>query len=172
MRNAEEAADEAERLRLYYVAMTRAIDKLIVAGSVDSARPDPKTPIGWVLDRLQVDELDDGEVVRGEARLRLRVDRFMAEPPVEEQPVTAEPQLALFDADVSEPSIDVPPLPPLEPVAVPPVEPIRRLSYSALALFEAKQAATLVARAGRLVDRLSSSPRASEEQVSSRADAS
>jgi DNA-binding SARP family transcriptional activator len=43
---------------------------------------------------------------------------------------------------------------------------------SALALFEAKQAATLVARARRLVDRLSSGPRASEEQVSSRADAS
>jgi ATP-dependent helicase/nuclease subunit A len=136
VRSAEEAADEAERLRLYYVAMTRAIDKLIVAGSVDSARPDPKTPIGWVLDRLQVDELEDGELVRGDARLRLRVDRFVPEPPAEEQPVMAEPQLSLFDADVSEPALDVPPLPPLEPPAVPPVEPIRRLSYSALALFE------------------------------------
>src|SRR4029453_11444095 len=37
VRSAEEAADEAERLRLYYVAMTRAIDRLIVAGSVDPA---------------------------------------------------------------------------------------------------------------------------------------
>jgi ATP-dependent exoDNAse (exonuclease V) beta subunit len=136
VRSAEEAADEAERLRLYYVAMTRAIDKLIVAGSVDSERPDPKTPIGWVLDRLQVDELEDGELARGDARLRLCIDRFVPEPPVEEQAVAAEPQLSLFDADVSEPVLDVPPLPPLEPVAVPPVEPIRRLSYSALALFE------------------------------------
>jgi ATP-dependent exoDNAse (exonuclease V) beta subunit len=136
VRSAEEAADEAERLRLYYVAMTRAIDRLIVAGSVDSARPDPRTPIGWVLDRLQVDELEDGELVRGEARLRLRVDRFVPEPLVEEEPVSAEPQLSLFDADVSEPVLDVPPLPPLPPVAVPPIEPIRRLSYSALALFE------------------------------------
>ncbi len=136
VRSAEEAADEAERLRLYYVAMTRAIDKLIVAGSVDSARPDPKTPIGWVLDRLEVDELDDAELVRGDARLRLCVDRFFPESPVEEQAVSAEPQLSLFDADVSPPVLDVPPLPPLEPVAVPPIEPIRRLSYSALALFE------------------------------------
>jgi ATP-dependent helicase/nuclease subunit A len=135
VRSAEEAADEAERLRLYYVAMTRAIDKLIVAGSVDSARPDPKTPIGWVLDRLEVDELDDAELVRGDARLRLCVDRFFPESPVEEQAVSAEPQLSLFDADVSPPVLDVPPLPPLEPVAVPPIEPIRRLSYSALALF-------------------------------------
>jgi ATP-dependent helicase/nuclease subunit A len=135
VRSAEEAADEAERLRLYYVAMTRAIDKLIVAGSVDSARPDPKTPIGWVLDRLEVDELDDAELVRGDARLRLCADRFFPESPVEEQAVSAEPQLSLFDADVSPPVLDVPPLPPLEPVAVPPIEPIRRLSYSALALF-------------------------------------
>ena len=136
VRSAEEAADEAERLRLYYVAMTRAIDKLIVAGSVDSARPDPKTPIGWVLDRLEVDELDDAELVRGDARLRLCVDRFFPESPVEEQAVSAQPQLSLFDADVSPPVLDVPPLPSLEPVAVPPIEPIRRLSYSALALFE------------------------------------
>src|SRR5688500_2691034 len=45
--------DEAERLRLYYVAMTRAIDRLIVSGSVDRDRKaDEKTPIGWVLGRL------------------------------------------------------------------------------------------------------------------------
>ena len=136
VRSAEEAADEAERLRLYYVAMTRAVDKLIVAGSVDSARPDPKTPIGWVLDRLRVDEVADAELVRGDARLRLRIDRFVMEPPIEEQVVAAEPQLSLFDADVSQPLLDVPPLPALEPLVVPPIEPIRRLSYSALALFE------------------------------------
>ena len=72
------AAEEAERLRLYYVAMTRAIDKLIVAGSVDSEKPDPRTPIGWVLERLELGELEDGEVVRDEARLALQVDRFAA----------------------------------------------------------------------------------------------
>ncbi len=136
VRDAEEAAAEAERLRLYYVAMTRAIDRLAVAGSVDPARRDPKTPIGWVLDRLELGELEDGEVTRGEARLQVRVDRFAPEPaPVrEERP--AEAQLSLFEAAVSEPSTTVPVLPPLEPVAAPAVEPVRRLSYSALALFE------------------------------------
>jgi ATP-dependent exoDNAse (exonuclease V) beta subunit len=136
VRNAEEAADEAERLRLYYVAMTRAIDRLIVAGSVDPDRRDPKTPIGWVLDRLDIGKLEDGEIVQGEARLRLSVDRFVAEPPVEDEPVPAETQLSLFDTVASAPALDVPPLPPLQPVVVPAAEPVRRLSYSALALFE------------------------------------
>src|SRR5262249_14591342 len=81
VRDAEEAAEEAERLRLYYVAMTRAIDKLIVAGSIDPAsiedgRRDSRTPIGWVLERLEVGELEDGDVVRDRARLALRVDRY------------------------------------------------------------------------------------------------
>ena len=50
---ARRAEDEAERLRLYYVAMTRAIDRLIVSGSIDRDRKaDEKTPIGWVLGRL------------------------------------------------------------------------------------------------------------------------
>ena len=79
VRDAEEAAEEGERLRLYYVAMTRAIDKLIVAGSVDSEKRDSRTPIGWVLERLEVGELEDGEVVRDEARLALRVDRYEPE---------------------------------------------------------------------------------------------
>jgi ATP-dependent helicase/nuclease subunit A len=136
VRSAEEAAGEAERLRLYYVAMTRAIDKLIVAGSIDPARRDPKTPIGWVLDRLDVGELDDGEVVRGEARLLLRIDRHAPEPVAESDAAPAEAQLSLFESAASAPAVNVPALPPLEPVAAPPVEPVRRLSYSALALFE------------------------------------
>jgi ATP-dependent helicase/nuclease subunit A len=138
VRDAEEAAADAERLRLYYVAMTRAIDKLIVAGSIDVARPDPKTPIGWVLDRLELGELEDGEVVRGQARLQVRVDRFAIAPEVEQPVAPSAAQLTLFDAtgSGSMPTLDVPALPPLEPVAVPAVEPVRRLSYSALALFE------------------------------------
>ena len=40
VREAERAAEEAEGRRLYYVAMTRAIDRLIVAGSVDPSRRD------------------------------------------------------------------------------------------------------------------------------------
>ena len=118
--------------------MTRAIDRLIVAGSVDGERRDPKTPIGWVLDRLELGELEDGEVVRGEARLRFAVDRFAPEPAqAEPEQPPAEAQLSLFDAErVASRRRRVPALPPLEPVAAPPVEPVRRLSYSALALFE------------------------------------
>jgi ATP-dependent exoDNAse (exonuclease V) beta subunit len=136
VRSAEEAAGEAERLRLYYVAMTRAIDRLIVAGSVDPARLDPKTPIGWVLERVGLRELEDGDVTRGEAVLRVAVDRYAPQPPakVEEAPVDA--QLSLFEAAASAPPPTVPALPPLVPVAAPPVDPVRRLSYSALALFE------------------------------------
>jgi len=136
VRDAEESAAEAERLRLYYVAMTRAIDKLIVAGSIDSSRRESTTPIGWVLDRLELGELEDGDAVRGEARLRVQVDRFTPEPPPEPAEVREEVQLSLFEAAVSEPTTTVPALPPLEPVVAPAVEPVRRLSYSALALFE------------------------------------
>jgi ATP-dependent exoDNAse (exonuclease V) beta subunit len=136
VRDAEETAAEAERLRLYYVAMTRAIDKLIVAGSIDVARPDPKTPIGWVLDRLELGELEDGEVVRGEARLLVRIDRFAIAPEEQQPAELSAAQLTLFDTAGSVPALNVPALPPLEPIAAPVVEPVRRLSYSALALFE------------------------------------
>jgi ATP-dependent helicase/nuclease subunit A len=135
VRDAEEAAEEAERLRLYYVAMTRAIDRLIVAGSVDSEERDERTPIGWVLDRLEVETLEDGEVVRDAARLALRVDRYEPAVEVAEPPAAETAQLSLFEAEIAAPAPTVPVLPPLEPVPVPP-ERVRRLSYSALALFE------------------------------------
>src|SRR5206468_10039258 len=54
VKEAEDEASEAERRRLYYVAMTRAIDRLIVSGSIDPERSgDESTPIGWVLGRLE-----------------------------------------------------------------------------------------------------------------------
>jgi ATP-dependent helicase/nuclease subunit A len=136
VRDAEEAAEEAERLRLYYVAMTRAIDRLIVAGSVDSEKRDARTPIGWVLDRLELEHLEDGEVVRDRARLALRLDRYApAAAKAEPAPMEAEAQLSLFEAEGASPAPSVPVLPPLEPILVP-RERVRRLSYSALALFE------------------------------------
>ncbi len=136
VRSAEEAAGEAERLRLYYVAMTRAIDRLIVAGAVDAARTAASTPMGWVLERLSLGELDDGDVTRGEAMLRVAVDRYAPEPPPEAEEAPVDAQLSLFEADASAPPATVPALPLLAPVAVPPVDPVRRLSYSGLALFE------------------------------------
>ena len=91
VKDARQAEDEAERLRLYYVAMTRAIDRLIVSGSIDSHRKaDEKTPIGWVLGRLDcAAELAGAreapiELEREGARVLVRVDR--TPPAVEPEP--------------------------------------------------------------------------------------
>src|SRR5205823_3750089 len=80
---ARKSADDAERLRLYYVAMTRAIDRLIVSGAIDPEKTSERTtPIGWVLERLDArGELSAAgeepvELERGGARLLVRVDRF------------------------------------------------------------------------------------------------
>ena len=76
VRQAREAEDRAERLRLYYVAMTRAIDRLIVSGAVDpESTADASTPLGWVLDGLDADKelaeagRDPVELERGDARI-------------------------------------------------------------------------------------------------------
>ena len=147
---ARKREEEAERLRLYYVAMTRAIDRLIVSGSIDlaPARPaiDEKTPIGWVLGRLDCADVLAGasaapvELEREGARVLLRLDRGAVEAPVAAPPDEAVPepgQLALFD------HAEMPVLPPLAPALAPipalpaaPLHDVRRLSYSALALFD------------------------------------
>jgi ATP-dependent exoDNAse (exonuclease V) beta subunit len=149
VRETERAEEEAERLRLYYVAMTRAQDRLIVSGAIDPGRAgDGSTPIGWVLGRLDARELDAAEagpveLVRDGARLLVRVDR-PSPPVVDEAPPAVSSaegdghgQLELFAG------VEFPPLPPpaprlaeLAPVPEPPLHRVRRLSYSALALFE------------------------------------
>ena len=143
VRQAEDAASEAERRRLYYVAMTRAVDRLIVSGSVDAERrADASTPIAWVLDRLDATELEQAgegplEIERDGARLILRLDRSRPRAPVAPAAEAPEAQLALFDP--GEPAVllqAAPRLPELAPVAAPPLARVRRLSYSALALYE------------------------------------
>jgi ATP-dependent exoDNAse (exonuclease V) beta subunit len=144
VRAASREEAEAERRRLYYVAMTRAVDRLIVAGSVGETAADERTPIGWVLGRLEVDELDAAaesplELERGGARILVRLDRFAPEPaaPVEARQALEPGQLALFETNGAGDALpQAPPLPPLEPVPAPPLHRVRRLSYSALALFE------------------------------------
>jgi ATP-dependent helicase/nuclease subunit A len=146
VREARKREDAAERLRLYYVAMTRAIDRLVVSGAIDrESKADASTPIGWVLGRLDADEAlgaaGDGpvEIERDGARLLVRLDRFRPEPAAVEStaaPAVAE-QLSLFaEGGAAAPLPPAPILPPLEPVAAPPVHSVRRLSFSALALFE------------------------------------
>jgi ATP-dependent helicase/nuclease subunit A len=142
VKQVEEEASEAERRRLYYVAMTRAIDRLVVSGSIDPERSgDDSTPIGWVLGRLEARELDEAgegpvEIERNGARLLIRVDRWVAEP-AEPERSDEEEQLALFAGNGDGPAIaDAPKLPALLPVPEPPANRVRRLSYSALALYQ------------------------------------
>jgi ATP-dependent helicase/nuclease subunit A len=139
---AERAAEEAERRRLYYVAMTRAIDRLIVSGATSQGAADAATPIGWVLDRLEARELGEEalmepvEIDRNGARLLLRVDRYAEEPPVEVAEPVAE-QLELFElAANGAAALAAPRLAALAEVPGPPLHRVRRLSYSALSLFE------------------------------------
>src|SRR5438874_2627358 len=104
VQEARREEDRAERLRLYYVAMTRAIDRLIISGSIDPERTaDDTTPIGWVLGRLDAkEEIEHAggepvELEREGARVILRVDRFAAEPEVTVESFPEDGQLALFD---------------------------------------------------------------------------
>jgi ATP-dependent helicase/nuclease subunit A len=145
VREVEQQAEEAERLRLYYVAMTRAIDRLLVSGSIDPTRAGGgRTPMGWVLERLGSIDLnevgpDPTVVEKGQARLLLRVDRYRPEAEQESEPAAApavEEQLSLFTAEDDVSSAPAFELPALEPLEAPPVFEPRRLSYSALATFE------------------------------------
>ncbi len=146
-----ERAEQAERLRLYYVAMTRAMERLIISGSIGS--PDEaaeETPISWVLGRLALDDAvrehptsRPHEVERGGATVLLRIDRGQPDPAPAAQPVAEPPgvaseagQLALFEG-VGEAL--PPPAPRLRELTVLPEPPLHvpsRLSYSALSLFE------------------------------------
>jgi ATP-dependent helicase/nuclease subunit A len=144
VKTAEQDAEGAERLRLYYVAMTRAIDRLIVSGAIDRERKaDEGTPIGWVLDRLEVPDLAETgaepapvELEAGGARLLLRVDRHSPEQPPTEADGAVE-QLELFAvADNGGGALEAPELAPLADIPAPPLHRVRRLSYSALSLFE------------------------------------
>ncbi|HUY71451.1 MAG TPA: UvrD-helicase domain-containing protein [Gaiellaceae bacterium] len=139
---AEREAGRAERLRLYYVAMTRAADRLLVSGAVGEERD---TPIGWVLSKLDCeDELASGaavfELARGGASFLVRVDRKSeaAEPPAESgEPASSEEgQLALFAELPSAPPVRGWLLPELVPPPALPLHRVRQLSYSALALFQ------------------------------------
>ena len=147
VKEARQEAERAERLRLYYVAMTRAKERLIVSGSVDlGAERETPTPIAWVLDRLAAEEelaqAGDApiELVRGDARLLVRLDRFRPEsaiPEEEEEEIEEEGQLALFAAleEIALPPA-APELPPLVALPDPPLHRVRRLSFTSISLFE------------------------------------
>jgi ATP-dependent helicase/nuclease subunit A len=142
-------AERAERLRLYYVAMTRAMERLIVSGSTGpSGNGGEETAIGWVLDRLALADAArtaaDGplEVERGGATVLLRVDRgqtdeFSRVTPEEPEPIATETgQLALFEGSGEALPPPAPKLRELTVVPEPPLHRVTRLSFSALSLFE------------------------------------
>ena len=143
-------AEQAERLRLYYVAMTRAMERLIVSGSIGAAGDgSEETPIGWVLSRLELEDearrsAEQGpvEVERGAATVLLRLDRGQPDPvPVtgsepDAAPVPEIGQLALFEGSGEALPPPAPRLRELTVVPEPPLHRVSRLSYSALALFE------------------------------------
>jgi len=145
-----EHAEQAERLRLYYVAMTRAKERLIVSGSVGEAvDASDETPIGWVLNRLSLrDDARNGaadgpvEVERGAATVLLRVDRGQPDPAPRIVPdtvplsIAANGQLALFEGSGEAIPAPAPRLHELAVVPEPPLHRVARLSYSAISLFE------------------------------------
>jgi ATP-dependent exoDNAse (exonuclease V) beta subunit len=117
--------------------MTRAVDRLIVSGALDPEKQrDLSTPIGWVLGRLGLlEQTESGDVERGEARFVLNVNRYAPEPPPEPA-ATEAGQLSLFAELPTAPMPRGYRLPELAPLPVPPLHRVKRLSYSALALFE------------------------------------
>ena len=166
---AERAAERAETLRLYYVAMTRARQRLLVSGATTSSG---ETPIGWLIARFgiaeQIERAPSPFVTEaGDASILVYVERTAVpfepapEPPLERVPGPAEQpqdrdgeaQLTLF-AGLQPP---VPesgaPLPELGAVAPAPVHRVRRLSYSALALFEGCAYRYYAERVGGLSER-------------------
>ena len=143
VRQAREEEDRAERLRLYYVAMTRAVDRLIVSGAIDrESTADRSTPMGWVLQRLDAAEelaAANGtplELVRGTALVQVRFDRYREEPAALE-PAGEPGQLELFSEGAVEPlPPPAPTLPELQAIPEPALHHVRRLSFTALSLFE------------------------------------
>jgi ATP-dependent helicase/nuclease subunit A len=148
VREARRIEEQAEKLRLYYVAMTRAKERLIVSGSLDREKAaDASTPIGWVLGRLDADEelaaATDAplEIERNGARLVVRVDRHRegdwAAEEIEAEVVSDEGQLALFASLEEIPAaLPAPQLPALVAPPEPPLHRTRRLSFTALSTFD------------------------------------
>ena len=150
VREARRLEEEAEKLRLYYVAMTRAKERLIVSGSIDREKTaDASTPIGWVLGRLDADEEltaagDGARRDRAERRAARRARRPLrrgrlgrggrgrAEPEPRGRAARAL-RRARGGGRRAPPR---PVLPPLVAPAEPPLHRLRRLSFTALSTFD------------------------------------
>jgi len=123
----ERRAELEEGRRRQYVAMTRAQQHLIVSGGL--GKPDDETPIAMLCGVLEVGLHSDGLVEVGRTRVQVTV---IGVPDAEPEPEVAPDQLHLFTALES----PLPDLPPLEAPPPPPSVPLRRISYSGLALYD------------------------------------
>jgi ATP-dependent helicase/nuclease subunit A len=123
----DKRAEREEGRRRQYVAMTRAQQHLIVSGGL--AKPDDDTPIAALCRVLEVGLHRHGLIEVGRTRVDVRV---IGVPEPEEKPDETPDQLHLF-ATLESP---LPELPPLVPVPAPPAVPLRRVSYSGLALYD------------------------------------
>ena len=125
--------------------MTRAIDRLIVSGAIDPSEQDRDTPIGWVLSQLdcEAELAAASEPCRARARRRVVPRRASTARATRQRPTPeAAPWRRGRASWRSSPSCPTAPaprgyrLPELAPLPAPPLHRVRRLSYSALALFE------------------------------------
>ena len=136
---AEREGEREEGRRLQYVAMTRARQHLIVSGAF---LPGEQTSIAEVCRLLEIGLDDDGDVDRGEARLTVRVTRPVAHvaagngaPKVATAPGDRGPEVGAQLALFTDGGRVAAPLPPLAEIPAAAPVPVRRLSYSALALY-------------------------------------
>jgi ATP-dependent exoDNAse (exonuclease V) beta subunit len=136
-------AEEREERRLFYVAMTRARERLVLSGAArfqgwleGNPRRVGGGPIAWIAPALVPDlgpvlERDGGEVVNGEGRLTVVVGR----PPEQEAPGGGD-ERAPAPVPAPDPvaaAVVAAPVPAPRPPAGPP---LATLSYSALSEYE------------------------------------
>ena len=152
-RRSRSEAEREEGRRRQYVAMTRAQQHLIVSGGL--AKPDDETPVAALCRVLDVGLHREGLVEVGRTRVDVRVVG-VPETHAAAQPDEAPDQLHLFAALET-------PLPRaaelrLPAAAAPPSVPLRRISYSGLALYDRCGYRFYAQRVLRLPERLTERP--------------
>jgi ATP-dependent helicase/nuclease subunit A len=143
LREGEVAAELAEGRRLVYVAMTRARERLIVSGGINT-RTSSEAPLRWLADALDLDleRMPEGELLHpvgtgSVVRVKLQRPEEVSGEEASEPPIVSVHQLALSLDDAGSPAQpELPDLPPLEPLPVAPRHVPRSLSFTALVLHE------------------------------------
>ena len=140
----DRARDEEEERRLFYVAMTRAEEHLVLSGAIDCARwPEPRAggpPLAWIArafvpdipQRLTAEEPELEAVVVADRRL-VRLRARLNAPGLDAGGDAVQGALFELPAAARRGAEDAAePAPALVPIPAPPRAPLERLSYSAL----------------------------------------